>query len=346
MRSHSVHPAGIVCTWALLLAAPSTTLAQAHEQTAVATTPHFAFHSDFATNLNDALIAAGVARNGGEPELFSSGAEASCFGDQPPSTRAGWDRAVDYYAEIISPADFGDRQQFLIRLHLLGFDEELSDSESQRLLSIASAFRAAATPAYEACRWADQDAENRRWIEALTSQLAAHEQRIASRLGELYQQPWAGLPIRVDAVETVSWSGANTIFLDPAGGHLLISNSYQGHGALEIVFHEASHIFMGRGAPVRRALSEASSALDLPPPSDLWHVLLFHTTGEVVRRSLEEAGEPEYTPILHEIYQRSPWVRYRDAIESTWPAYMNGELRLSEAAANLIRAIGGREKPE
>jgi len=34
------------------------------------TTTHLAFHSDLDTNLNDALIVAGVARNNGRPELF------------------------------------------------------------------------------------------------------------------------------------------------------------------------------------------------------------------------------------------------------------------------------------
>ena len=41
---------------------PRATLGQAPARTPVVTTPHFAFYSDFDTNLNDALIAVGVAR--------------------------------------------------------------------------------------------------------------------------------------------------------------------------------------------------------------------------------------------------------------------------------------------
>ena len=157
---------------------------------------------------------------------------------------------------------------------------------------------------------------------------------------ELYQEPWDGLPIQVDVVETVNWAGANSVSRDLGGGHLLISNSYQDLAAIEIVFHEASHLLMGRGDPLRRALQEAASALDLPLPRDLWHVVLFYTTGEAVRRILNEAGESEYTPMVYEIFGRSSWGRYRDAIESTWPAYMDGERALSEAAADLIQALG------
>ena len=41
--------------------------------------------------------------------------------------------------------------------------------------------------------------------------------------------------------------------------------------------------------------------------------------------------------MIYEIFDRSKWGRYRDAIESTWPAYMDGDRTLSEAAADLIR---------
>lgn len=345
MRRHSYHAAGIVLALGVLLSAPDASLGQVHQRTPAATTPHFAFHSDFATNLNDALITAGTARNDSEPELFHSGAEESCFGELPRSARAAWDRAVDYYAEIISPAEWSGRQQYLLRMHLAGFDEQLKDARARQFVEIARSFRAAAAPGYEACRWATQDAKNRRWIKELKSQLATHEQGIARRLKELYQKSWGALPIPVDVVETVSWSGASTFFPDSSSGHLLISNSYQGPAALEVVFHEASHMLMRRGDPLQHALAEAASALELPLPGDLWHVILFYTTGEAVRGILADAGESEYTPMVFAIFDRGSWGRYRAAIESTWPAYMDGKRALSEVGADLIQAIGQPGEP-
>ncbi|HEV8700277.1 MAG TPA: hypothetical protein VGV60_03285 [Candidatus Polarisedimenticolia bacterium] len=85
----------------MLLTVTSASLGQAAGRTPMVTTPHFAFYNDFDTNLNDALIAGGVARKGGKPELFHSGAEVSCFGGLPQSARAAWDGAVDYYAEVL-----------------------------------------------------------------------------------------------------------------------------------------------------------------------------------------------------------------------------------------------------
>jgi hypothetical protein len=309
------------------------------ERTPLAETPHFAFYSDFAINLNDALIAAATERRFRRPELFQSGAEESCFSALPPSTRAGWGQAVDYYAEHVVSSG-SDREVYLLRLGLLGWDEDLRDTEDRQFVEITGNIRAAAAPAYEACRWATQDEENRRWINERSEQLATYEGKIALRLEELYQKPLERLPIPVDVVETVNFSGANTILKYPAGGHLLISSSYEELAALEIVFHETSHTLMGRSAPVRVALADAASALDVALPRDLWHVVLFYTTGEAVRSVVEETGDTEYAPMIYEIFDRGTWVEFRDAVESSWPAYLNGERTLSEAASDLMRAIG------
>lgn len=333
----------IVSAVSVFLIAAGAVQGQAHNLAPVATTTHFAFYSDFATNLNDALVAAGTARKFGRPELFYSGAEASCFERQRSSAQVAWNQAVEYYSKIISPAAFNDKRQYLLRAHLAAFEQQSDDAMDVQFIGIANSFMAAARPAYEACRWIVQDAKNRRWIEGLTVQLATHDLEIARRLESLYRTSWQGLPIRTDIVETVSWSGANTVFLDPAGGHILISREYQGPKALEIVFHEASHLLMGHNDPLQRALAEASSVLGRTPPDDLWHVVLFYTTGETVLRVLHEAGEAAYTPMLNGIFERNTWRRYKDAIDNAWPAYLDGKRTLAEAAVDLVGAI---EEPD
>lgn len=309
-------------------------------RTPVLLTPHFAFYSDLATNINDALIATGIERKFDRQEIFQTNPEALCFEKLPPSARAGWNYSVDYYQEFISPAKFNDRAQYLLRMNLAEHDEQIRGEGSKQFIGTTRGFMDAASTAFSSCRWATQDKVNRQWIEQAESLLVQHEERIAGQLAKLYQKSWGGLPIPADIVETVSWSGANSIAMNPDGGHLLISNSYLGNSALEIVFHEASHLLMGRNDPVWQALEKAAAALDMQMPDGIWHVVLFYTTGEIVRASLEAAGEPVYTPMIYEIYTRSPWGRYQEAVESTWPAYLNGELTLSEATTNLITAIG------
>ena len=330
----------------LLLSAASAGPARETERTPVATTSRFAMYSDFDTNLNDALIAVGVARRFRRPELFRSGDDAACFDKLPLSARAAWEGAADYYAKVISPAEWSDRQQHLLRVQLAGFDDEWRDAEARQFVEIARSFRAAATPAYEACRWAAQDEKNRRWIEDLKTRLASDEKKIEARVEQLYQKRWKGGPIPVDVVETVNWAGANSILRGPAGGHLLVSTEYQGPAALEVVFHEASHILMDTGDPVRKALDKAARAADFPLPGDLWHVVLFYTTGEAVRRILDEDGETGYTPMVYAMFDRGTWGSYRSALERAWRPYVDGQRTLPEASTGLIETLKSPVKPQ
>lgn len=311
----------------------------AASRTPVITTSHFAIYSDFETNLNDALIAAGLARKKGQPELFRSGAETSCFDKLPPAARAAWDGALDYYAGIISPSGWMARPQFLLRMELVGFETEWRSREDGEFVEIARGFRAAATPAYKACRWAAHDEKNRRWIAELKPALDADGERLAGRLEHLYRKRWKTLPMLVDVVETVDWSGANTSWSDSGQGNILISSTPQGAAAFETLFHEGSHVLMGRGDPVRQALERTASAAGFRLPNDLWHVVLFYTTGEAVRRILDERGVSGYTPMLYEIFGRGEWVEYREALENNWRPYVDGKRSLDDAAAALVAAL-------
>lgn len=338
MRPQPTHLAAALI---LLLTAPGAARAAGPDDAPVATTPHFAFHSHFATNLNDALIAAGVARNREQPELFhAEGAADECFATLAPSARAGWDRAVDWYAEIVAPTGWNDRPQYVLRMHLAGLDEP-PDEPTQRYLDVAAGLRAAAAPAYRQCRWPAQDAANRRWIAHAVERVELHGAAIAPRLAELYARPWPEGRIRVDLVPHALPVGANTISVPP---HMQISSKVSDRDALEIVFHEASHTLAGRNDPMQRALARAADEVGGPLPRDLWHAVLFYTTGQAVRAALAAGGEPGYVPYVdaHDLWS-GRWGRYRHAIESTWPAYLAGERSLDAAAVDLLRELATEE---
>ncbi len=302
-------------------------------------TPAFDFYSHFETNLNDALLNAGVDRRLERAEMFQAGAEKECFESLPRSLQAGWNRAVDYYAEIISPHDFDDRQQALIRLHLADIPMNRDERRDQFLMLVDS-FMTVAAPAYRACRWESQDEKNRKWLAKLMPLLREHENSITSKLSALFQAEWPKQPLEIDIVETVSWAGANSFFPRGSSGHILIAPEPGPQESLELVFHEASHGFMLPGAPLFEALAEAAEKRGIEPPQGLWHVVLFVTTGETVRAVLESAGIDGYEPMIFEIYPRSPWGRYQEAMEAVWPGYLDGEQTADDAMAALINRIG------
>ena len=319
--------------------------AQAPPRTPTAQSALFAFYSDPDFNLNDALITAGDARVKHKAELFHSGPETACFDKLDLSVRAAWDSAVDYYGKVISSAGSNSWQRYSVRVHLLGRDQDLKDARSQRLVELTDKFRTAARPAYQACRWAAQDQKNHEWVEALKPRLLANEQAIIRRLEQLYQKTWAP-PIPVDVVATVDWSGANTILDDnPGAGHILISTDYEGPVALEAVFHEASHILMDRKDPFRSSLEKAAKDASVTLPGDLWHVVQFYTTGEVVRQRLQETEHTAYTPMLYGIFERGDWKQYREPLENAWLPYVNGKTSLAQASAALMQSLRPKGSP-
>lgn len=306
-------------------------------------TEHFAFYSDFETNLNDALLAAADARLRSRNELFREGDEAACFDALTNAERVAWDRAVDYYAKVVFAGRADRGAQFLVRLSLAGVvaDDEWEKPAERRMIEITRAFRSAAAPTYRACRWSAQNAANRRWIEQLQPLLTAHETAIAGRLAEVFQTDWQSLPFRVDVVEIVEWSGANTIQLRPPGAHILISSSrsdYQGEAALEMIFHEASHFLTGWSAPLRDALNQALEELGDPFGGSLLHAVHFYLTGEVVRRRLERSDETAYEPYLfaNDIFDQNG---FHSAVKRIFPRYLAGDLDLSVASRNLVQAL-------
>jgi hypothetical protein len=306
----------------------------------VTSTPHFKFYSDFTANLNDALIMAGNARRAGEPVLFEVGIEKACFDGLSQADRNGWVRAVDYYAEAVSSAAEFAEPQVLLRLELSYGTHDWAEGDARRFIETSLDFRGGAAAAYERCRWPTQDSQNRRWIAGVVELFAVYEKPLATRLPELFGAAWDGLPFTIDAVETVSWAHANALNLDPPGLHVLISTSHrgnQGRAALEVVFHEAAHFLARRGTPLPAVLDEAARRLKTRFTGDLIHLVHFYLVGEAVRRIFAETGGPAYTPLLRAENLCGP--RFCDAIERTWPAYIEGESTLEVAAADLIDAL-------
>src|ERR687888_419196 len=116
MMCRHVGATGFVIVAVLVAGAHGVYAGQADSPKAILTTPQFAFYSDFATNLNQDLVADFVARRDKRPGLFEAGADKTCFDALPSTARNGWERAVEYYRTNQSSQD----QRVLLRLELAG----------------------------------------------------------------------------------------------------------------------------------------------------------------------------------------------------------------------------------
>jgi hypothetical protein len=164
----------------------------------------------------------------------------------------------------------------------------------------------------------------------------------------------------VDVSARANWAGAYTT-LDPL--RVTISSldpANQGNSALEVLFHEASH---GVAEPVQNAIARECRQRDKPIPRDLWHALIFYTTGEVVKPLLsadaappknnpgstnlhpdrppaDSANKDEYIPyaVREGLYQRG-WNDYLQLLTRFWQPYLDGRATFDDAIARMVSSL-------
>src|SRR5260370_27318007 len=117
---------------------------------------------------------------------------------------------------------------------------------------------------------------------------------LSDRLGAIDQPRGQRAKLRVDLRGHADRTGAYTT-ADPLRVTISsLDSRNQGAAALEVLFHEGSH---GIAEPVQAAIIRECRQRDKAIPRDLWHALVFYTTGEVLRPVLGSsgatAGEPD-----------------------------------------------------
>ena len=338
---------------------------QAPEQS-LAPLPVFEFHSGFWMNLHHFLYQQARLRK----SLSPAASGASPAGQRDEGARAAgpaqvstsaltaeekttWTAALDYYAEDLAGRDL------LVNGDMVNIKNRLAEMETCADLSGRSAGVCAsglrreligvlerAAPVYRERWWEEHDRTNRSWIADVAPVVRQMGGGVAQRLSAVYRADWPTERLRVDVVFYGGPFGAYTS-LDPV--HLTISSSdsrNQGQAALEVLFHEASHALAGA---VRDAIVRECRQRGKPIPRDLWHALLFYTTGEIVKRALQRekaapqdavAGTDTYMPYAYRygLYARG-WSNYQRLLERYWQPYLDGKTDFETALARVVSAL-------
>ena len=140
--------------------------------------------------------------------------------------------------------------------------------------------------------WPEHDRANRAWIAAVQPLLERHGTALSQALTRAYETTWPSHPVPVDLSVT---AGPNGAYTTGPPTHVTISSSepgLRGLAALEVLFHESSH------SPVSdlfQRVRQAASERKVSVPPQLWHGVLFYTTGELTTRELKAHGIA-YTP--------------------------------------------------
>lgn len=286
----------------------------------------FEFHVGLWVNLHHTLYnhAAGI-KSGRPPDLSSlSAVEADT-----------WNRALQFYGRSLINHDLLEASMVRINraLALAGNSEDLRQSALSK--DMAQILEAAA-PVYRAHWWAEHDRMSREWESRMTPRIAEHEKTWRPALTRAYDTPWPKVPIRVEVSYYVTGSAAYTAVDPPL---ITISSGSQRNqipAALENIFHEAGHALVQK-VFAEIARNEKSLKKDLKY-RDLWHALVFYTTGEIVRKQV-----PELEPYAARYgLWENDWTGILPLMEQDWKPFLEGKAAFKDAIKQLVADSPGR----
>jgi hypothetical protein len=294
--------------------------------------PLFEFHSGFWINLHHYLYSQALLKKG-------SGSRRLIYGDSirlnnlSNAERQQWQTAIDYYSQNLADKDLLFDSSMVVTKDILEDNENRLTLTGTKLPTELESILNRVAPSYRVLIWPQQDRANQLWITAAQSLVQKYGDTMARELAGLYLTPWPRTAIRVDVTNYASWSGAYTT-LNP--NRIVLSSvdsANQQQAALEVVFHEASHILIDSVATrIDDICRQDNRSL---PNKALWHAVLFYTTGEVVRRHL-----PGYVPYAYKngLWKRA-WPMYIGALEADWMPYVAGTISYEPAIELLVRQV-------
>lgn len=350
MRRLTLTPLAFLLLHAILLC-PLSAAAAPQIDTQYGPLPVFELHSGFWINLHHTLYQQAKQRR--DPKATPSVsvpslATAAATTRRSKTEQLAWDAAVSYYAANYADKDLLFNTEMLLLKNQLGDFEGCDELSGAKLKTcdaglppkLTQILEAAAT-VYRAHEWPDHDRANRKWIAQVAPLVREQGLGLSERLADIYQARWPKEKIRVDVSAYANSQGAYTT-LDPL--RVVIASTdprNQGSAALEILFHEASH---GIAEPVQQAILRECRQREKAIPRDLWHALLFYTTGEVIKPVFTGqtvgAPDPEYTPyaIRQRLYQRD-WDDYLKLLTRFWQPYLDGRVTFDDAIAHMVSAL-------
>ena len=266
--------------------------------------------------------------------------EARFKWDKPPAGLSGddvakWAKAIDAYRLFI-----GNRHPIFDN-ELIRINAELSATRGTKLPSTiptaAAKVLETAMPLYRVAQWEEDDRANRFWIAVAEPLLASTAEELAAAHAKVYGVPFPS-KIIVD-VSSFAWQFGGYTVGEGDYAHTVISSTdagYQAFSALEMLMHEPSHAIVDATShAIGTDIVNLSKELGIKPRSNLWHAILFYTSGELTRRTLARRGVSNYQPFILGMYDRG-FRDFRQPLEKHWQAYLDGKVSREAAIRQIL----------
>ena len=276
--------------------------------------PLFRFQSNFWVNLHHFVRAEARRRSQGEKPVVELPAAA-----------------LDAYSDLAKAA-------LMFNARLIRINNALATVSGDELPpgtvdpEIEAALKAAA-PVYRAKLWDRHRGDNEEWIVAHAPLVQKHAASMIHGLAAAYRVTWPDGPILVDLAPDSGPDEAYTTGGPPGtGGHTVIAplRLADPNKAFELVFHEASHTVDDQ---IMKRLDQEGK-----PPRDLWHVLIFYTSGELAKRELGKQNDAAYRTYAERgLYEKAGWQKMHEALQRDWQPWLDGKTGFDDAVRALVR---------
>lgn len=248
---------------------------------------------------------------------------------------AKWKKAVENYGVFLGKKNpiFDDE--------LIKLSAALSDTKTFKLPDSippgAKTALEAAMPLYRSAQWEKDDQINRFWIAMALPLLDSAGEELAEAHGKAYGIPFP-TNIRVDVSPFGGEFGGYTVG-EGENAHTVITSiepGYQSFSALEMLMHEPSHAIVGStSGAIGAELTQIAKELGVKPRYNLWHAILFYTSGELTRKALAKRGVRDYQPVVLQMYARG-FDGFKKPLETHWQAYLDGKISREEAIRQML----------
>jgi hypothetical protein len=256
-----------------------------------------------------------------------------------PAEAAPWQEALGYYDKHFTTNNLFD--------HFIGSMPTLFATEASQTptttADIDEEWRnrlVQAAPIYRAHFWPGHEKEARAYITGMEPLARMHGAWFAKRLVAVYGMPLPTAPIDVDITPVVPPFGGFTLGEPPYtpkehAALITLSSedpSYAGEAGVEMLFHEVSHLLVGR---VEEGLAASAKRQGRKLPPRLWHDVIFYTAGHLARERLG----PAYVPFA----ERPSSVIFKEddpslvVLRRVWQPYLDGQVTF-DAAIDALAA--------
>jgi len=195
-------------------------------------------------------------------------------------------------------------------------------------------------PYFNKLYWKDLEADNKSWVAANKLQLAKQEVGVVPELERIYQTK---LPfdkkVIIDLTCYATWAGAFSY--NDGFCHVIFASAHgsnKGELATEVIFHETSHFLVDK---VNDKLSVLVKGKDIKKNINLWHNMIFYTTGYVLERQYVKEGKmffPFY--VLMKFEDKFPDFKATvEACKIYWDPYIKDQTELDDALQSIVNYI-------